>query len=237
MSASYNAFIKRLIAYRKANGLSQEEMGRRSNLTQSHYNKIEKMSKIMSYNSLAVLNETCISADFLVTGIEQKHTVLDDLLNQCEEADRADFIYMAIICIELSLKHKGTEHEDCRNISTREIEVLRSDMENNDSTNYSVWKCIRSINNMTQEQMSKELGIDIKTYREIEKGKSKPNVEILALIYDKFGYPPSVILDVEDKNYLFVINEVWLRLSEDLQSRIEKELRSFLNFIHSMYEE
>ena len=43
MSASYDKFVKRLIAYRKANGLSQEEMGRRSNLTQSHYNKIENM--------------------------------------------------------------------------------------------------------------------------------------------------------------------------------------------------
>lgn len=234
MSASYNEFVKRLIAYRKANGLSQEEMGRRSNLTQGHYNKIENMSKIMSYNSLVVLNETSISADFLVTGIEHKYTVLNDLLKDCNEADRADFMYMAVICMELGLKYSGAVYEPYREISTREIEILRSDMEAKDAEKHSVWKCIRMINNLTQEQMSKELGIDIKTYREIEKGKSKPNVEILALIYDKFGYPPSLILDVKDKNYLFVINEVWLRLSEDLQYKIEKELRGALEFIHSI---
>lgn len=79
--------------------------------------------------------------------------------------------------------------------------------------------------------MSRELEIDIKTYRDIEKGKSRPNVEILSLVYDKFGYPPSLILDVEDKNYLFIINEVWLRLSESLQNIIERELRGLLEFI------
>ena len=229
MSASYDKFIKRLIAYRKANGLSQEEMGRRSNLTQSHYNKIENMSKIMSYNSLAVLDKTCVSADFLVTGIEQKHTVLNDLLKQCSEADKADFMYMAVICMELGLRYQGVENESYREISTGEIRLLRSDMENRES--YSVWKCIRDINNLTQEQMSRELEIDIKTYRDIEKGKSRPNVEILSLVYDKFGYPPSLILDVEDKNYLFIINEVWLRLSESLQNIIERELRGLLEFI------
>lgn len=234
MSPSYDAFIKRLIAYRKANGLSQEEMGKRSRLTQSHYNKIENMSKIMSYNSLAVLNKTSISADFLVTGIEQKHTPLNDLLTECTEDDRADFMYMTIICMQLVLKYHGTEHEKYKEISTKEIEILRADMEESGLEDHSVWKCIRKINSMTQEQMSKELDIDIKTYRDIEKGKSKPNVEILALIYDKFGYPPSLILDVENKNYLFVINEIWLKLSEDLQNKLEKELKGMLDFIHSI---
>lgn len=234
MSASYDKFVKRLIAYRKANGLSQEEMGRRSNLTQSHYNKIENMSKIMSYNSLAVLNRTWISADFLVTGIEQKHTVLNDLLKQCHEADRADFMYMTVMCMELGLKYKGAEHEKYQQISRNEIKLLRYDMEDNGAENHSVWKSIRRINSLTQEKISRELDIDIKTYRDIEKGKSKPNVEILSLIYDKFGYPPSLILDAENKNYLFIINEIWIRLSEELQNKIENELKRLMEFIHSI---
>ena len=237
MSASYDAFIKRLIAYRKANGLSQEEMGKRSNLTQSHYNKIENMNKIMSYNSLVILDKKSVSADFLVTGIELKHTVLNDMLLKCNETDRADFMYMVVICMEMALKYHSTENEDYREISTKEIEVLRYDMENKDAENHSVWKCIRKINNMTQEQMSKELDIDIKTYREIEKGKSKPNVEILALLYDKFGYPPSLILDVKNKNYLFVINEIWLRLPKNLQSKIEKVLMIFCDFVQNIKED
>ena len=234
MSASYDAFIKRLIVYRKSNGLSQEEMGKRSDLTQSHYNKIENMSKTMSFKSLAVLNETGVSADFLVTGIEQKHTILNDLLMQCSENDRADFIYMAVIYIELGLRYNGAADEAYREISTKEIAILRSDIEEKGAADHSVWKNIRKINNLTQEQMSKELDIDIKTYRDIEKGKSKPNVEILALLYERLGYPPSLILDVENKNYLYVINEVWLRLSDDLQDIIKKELERFLEFINSI---
>ena len=65
-------------------------------------------------------------------------------------------------------------------------------------------------------------------------GKSKPNVEILSLIYDKFGYPPSLILDAENKNYLFIINEIWIRLSEELQNKIENELKRLMEFIHSI---
>ena len=188
----------------------------------------------MSYNSLAILNETSISADFLVTGIEQKHTVLNDLLNQCREEDRADFMYMMVICMEIGLKYQGAEHETNREISTNEIKMLRSDMEDKNTETHSVWKCIRMINNLTQEKMSKELDIDIKTYRDIEKGKSKPNVEILSLIYDKFGYPPSLILDVENKNYLFIINEIWLRLSKEMQKKIERELKKLLDFINTI---
>ena len=188
----------------------------------------------MSYNSLAVLNRTSISADFLVTGIEQKHTVLNDLLMQCSEGDRADFLYIAVMCIELGIKYCGTEHMSDLEISTKEIEVLRSDMEDKRTNNHSVWKCIRKINNLTQEQMSKELDMDIKTYRDIEKGKSKPNVAIMAMVYEKMGYPPSIIMDVEDKNYLFVINEIWLMLSEDLKKKIERELRGFLEYICSI---
>ena len=234
MSASYDKFVKRLIAYRKANGLSQEEMGRRSNLTQSHYNKIENMSKVMSYNSLIVLNETCLSADFLITGIEQKHTVLNDMFMQCKESDRVDFMYITVICMELVMRHQGVKNEKYKEISTKEIKLLRLDMEERDSENYSVWKCIRRINNLTQEKLSKELDIDIKTYRDIEKGKSKPNVEILALIYDKFGFSPSLILDVENKDYLFVINEIWLRLSEEQQKKIEHVLKGILDFISNI---
>lgn len=233
MSASYDAFVKRLIAYRKANGLSQEELGVLANLTQSHYYKIESMSNIMSYNSLVALNEKGVSADFLVTGIEQKHTVLNDLLVQCSELDRTDFLHVAVICIELGLKHQGLTDESYREISTKEIEILRFDMEDK-AANHSVWKCIRELNNLTQEQMSKKLDIDIKTYRDIEKGKSKPNVEILASVYEKLGYPPSLILDVDNKNYLYVINEVWLRLPDDLQNKIEKELKGLLDFMSSI---
>ena len=236
MSAAYDAFIKRLIEYRKNNDLSQEEMGKRTNLTQSHYNKIENRNKIMSYNSLVVLNSEYISADFLITGIEQKETVLNDLLMQCGETDKADFLYMAVICIELVIKYHGVVDETYKEISTKEIEVLRSDMEEENTADYSVWKCIRKLSNLTQEQMSQELDIDIKTYRDIEKGKSKPNVEILALVYEKLGYPPSLFFEVDNKNYLYAINEVWLRLPAEMQNIIEKELRGFLDFISSIRE-
>ena len=231
MTAAYEEFIKRLIAYRKANGYTQAEMGKRSNLTQSHYNKIENMSKVMSCKSLAILNDAGINADFLVTGIEPKHTAINDLLKQCRESDRSCFLYVTAVCIEIVIMHNRIKDTSYREISTKEIEILRSDIENRESKDHSIWKTIRKLNSLTQEQMSKELDIDIKTYRDIEKGKSKPNVEILATVYDKLGYPPSLILDVENKNYLYVINEIWLRLSEDLQNKTEEMLRSFFDFI------
>ena len=232
MTAAYEEFIKRLIAYRKANGYTQEEMGKRSNLTQSHYNKIENMNKVMSGKSLIVLNDAGINADFLVTGIEPKNTVVNDLLMRCRECDRAYFLYATALCIETVLMHNGIKDTSYREINTKEIEILRSDIENRKSKDHSIWKTIRKLNSLTQEQMSKELDIDIKTYRDIEKGKSKPNVEILATVYDKLGYPPSLILDVENKNYLYVINEIWLKLSEDLQNETEEMLRSFFDFIN-----
>jgi transcriptional regulator with XRE-family HTH domain len=209
-------------------------MGRRSNLTQSHYNKIEKMSKIMSYDSLVVLHRAGLSADFLITGITQKNTVINELLTECNEKDRADFLHAAVIFIKVGIRYQKTEDENVWKISKKEIEILRLDMENKDETNYSIWKSIRTIDDMTQEKISEILEIDVKTYREIEKGKSKPNAEILATLYEKLDYPPSLMMDMEDKNYLFAINEIWLRLSEDLQQKIEKEMRGFLKYIDTI---
>lgn len=229
MSACYNEFIKRLIAYRKENGLSQEEMGKLSNLTQSHYYKIENMNNIMSYNSLVVLNQKGVSADFLITGIEQKHTVLNDILMQCNELNRANFLLMIVVCIEIGLVNNELTEGECIEIGRNEIEILRSEMEH--KNHEGIWRCIRRLNDLTQEKMAKLLDIDIKTYRDIEKGKTKPNVEILASVYEKLGYPPSIILDIGEKNYLFLINEVWIKMPKELQDKIENEIKGILGFI------
>lgn len=48
-------------------------------------------------------------------------------------------------------------------------------MEHKNTENHCVWKCIRKLINLTKGHMSKKLDMNIKKYRDIEKGKLKLN--------------------------------------------------------------
>lgn len=52
--------------------------------------------------------------------------------------------------------------------------------------------------NCQQKKMAEKLGIDIKKFRDLEKGRCLPDSELFWRLYDLFRIPPAVLL--EDKN-------------------------------------
>lgn len=78
-----------------------------------------------------------------------------------------------------------------------------------------MWLYIRKNHNLTQEGFNKILDFDIKKYRNLEKGKpATVTLEVLMNLYLELGYYPSLVQKM-DSDYLLMINNAWVELSED----------------------
>lgn len=231
MRDSYDDVLTRLRQYRKKMKLKQSEICEQMGITQSHYSKIERRDKIISNESLMKLCENGIDIDYLVTGKETHKTILDELFYKCPQSQRENLLNLMVLYVNIAVTSTGREKTLCY---TKELEILRFEFEEKvDDNEDTVWNCIRRISGLTQEKLAHELGIDIKSYREIEKERSMPNAETLTILYEKYGYYPSLITK-RTSNYLFSINHVWSRLPEDVQERIAKVLENDLEYILNM---
>ena len=70
---------------------------------------------------------------------------------------------------------------------TREIELLRYQVFPHTSKR-TIWYKIRMANEMTQSEMADVLDVSVKRYREIEKGNTRANAEVVASLYENLGY-------------------------------------------------
>ena len=233
MKDSYDGVLVRLREYRKKMNLRQSEICEKMGITQSNYSIIERREKIISNESLMKLRENGVDIDFLVTGMETRTTILDELFYKCPKEQREKLLNLMVVYVNIAITSMG----ECALLCyTKELEILRFEFaEKVDENRETIWNCIRKISGLTQEKLAGELDIDIKSYREIEKERVMPNAELLAVIYEKYGYYPSLIIKGET-NYLFAINHIWCQLPSDIQVKITELLKRDLEFILNMQE-
>lgn len=230
MQGTYSKVLKRLIAYRRRVKKSQVQMSEEIGLTQSHYSKIERGAKTITNDVLLKLHEMGVDIDHLITGVDSKGTILNELLEQCPPENRVDFMNIVISYINMMMSN-NENNLYCKN----ELELLKFNLDKkNDKKNSknveTVWKCIRKTHNLTQEKMADILDVNIKSYRAIEKGNSMPNVMILTNLYDKLGYFPTLVEDL-DSNYLLMANRLWKLLSGKERATLEKIIKYNLDYI------
>ena len=223
MERIYEDMLKRLKKFRKTEKISQKELGNIMHITQSHYSKIEKGEKIMSGAELFFLIRSGIDMDYMISGEHVEKSVLNEIIESCEKEKRAELFQLIVWTIHqrvLSGKTGTRLSENC----IRELELLRcrTSPHIKDST---IWYKIRKANQMTQVQMAETLSVNTKYYREIEKGKTSAKAEILAVLYKKLGYLPSVIFEDNHGN-LMVLNQIWSSFEPEEQKKMESFIRA-----------
>ncbi len=232
MGRSYEGTIKRLTEYRRMLGFTQEKMSEVVNLTQSHYSKLERGTKIISSEVLSKLLDNSCDVDYLITGIEVKKTILDEIFYRCLDEDKAELLQLMVWAINQGLNNESIKSDKRYIDYEKEIAILKYNTRNHKET---IWQHIRRTNNLTQEQMAEKLDINIKRYRSIEKEKIKPDADILSTLYEELGYQPSLILK-SDKNYLISLNQIWNQFPRDIQDRISKYIEEGVSLIDYIQE-
>lgn len=224
MQDSYIDFKDRLIAYRKSVNFSQEKMAKKIGISQSQYCRIEKENNSVTKDTFIKMYNKGLDIDFFITGIERQKTELDKIWKSCPGDKRAEFLGIIVSYINMYV-------DDNKAMCKNEIEILKFTVNKaNNPTEDSIWKCIRNANNITQEKMANLLGLTKNHYRDIEIGESDPKVEVLVELYEKLGYYPTLVLEVE-ANYLLCINKIWMTLEEEKKEKLIQILKQNLRFI------
>lgn len=210
----YKEILERLKSYRESLEISKAEMARRLGIDRSLYSRIEKGTKAITSEILIRMYELGIDVDYLVTGIKSEHTKLNTLLEQCEDARKSNFVNIMVSYMNAMFNNDADKKIFCR----KELEILNFNMnKKNGEQEGTIWLCIREIHGFTQEQLRKILDINIKTYRKMEKGETTPTLEMLMNLYLELGYYPSLVQEI-DSNYLLMVNNAWVELSEENQA-------------------
>lgn len=229
MQSPYRETLNRLIAYRKKLSLTQEEMADKLGMTQTNYSKIERNAINITNDQFQKMKEAGIDTDYMVTGVESVKTELDKYFDMCPPDKRPYFINVVVACVNMFAKK--SERIFCHNeVSVLNFCIERMEKQPQSKETETIWEFIRRKYGYSQEKMTGLMDVNSKTYRAIEHGESKPSVEVLCNLYNEFGIFPSLV-DEEEKNYLLLVNRIWLQLPKKDKAKIEEMILFTLNLI------
>lgn len=196
MSADYYGVLERLKQERIAHDMSQEELGRLVRITQGHYSKVENAIKRFTYYEVKSLAETGLDLYYIFTG-RRADKKYKELFAHCSYRELCCYLGMAssmVACLyeeqKLDLNKTVYEHVCC----VRYIAGAA------DSVGGSIFSLLRHFEKKTQSEMAVQLGMDIKKYRELEKGGTLPDSELIWKLSSMYGVPPALV--VNDTNGL-----------------------------------
>lgn len=196
MSADYNGVLERLKQERMAHGMSQEELGSLVRITQGHYSKVENAIKRFTYYEVKSLAETELDLYYIFTGrrTDKKYR---ELFAHCSYRELRCYLGMAssmTACLyeEQKLDLDTTDYEQA--CCVRYLAGVA------DGERGGIFSPLRHFAQKTQLEMAGQLGMDIKKYRELEKGAIRPDSELIWKLSFLYGVPPALV--VNDANGL-----------------------------------
>jgi len=227
MKPNYLEVPERLKEYRLLSKLSQEQASQMFAVTQSHYSKLEKGTKIISYESLKAYERQGGDIDYLITGKSRYVGIVEEYAAKCTTAlGRIEMVKSMLWVLKLGLilcKKDTTVLEE----RWKYIQIM--DTQNGTS----IWERIRKTERVSQENMAEKLDINIKRYRKIEKLEVTPDAEILHSLYAVFGYLPQIIMD-ENSFCMSEINKIWDEFPVDIQIMLKRSLDYNMQLICAM---
>ena len=192
MSSSYNNVLARLKEQRLSRSLSQNEMAQIVHMTQSNYSKVELALRHLSFDELKCLCDSPIDVHYIFTGTESSSRY-SDFLHCCSYRELCS--YLNVIYSAAFFRDRNEAFGQWKHVLER-ISYIPMIMENYGAKN--IFLALRHSINCQQDKMAEKLGVDIKKFRDLEKGRCLPDSELLWRLYDLFHIPPAVVL--EDKN-------------------------------------
>lgn len=195
----YSSIVCHLQEYRKKRNILQTEMAEYLNITQSEYSKFELGKTKLSYDMLSKLYKHGCDIDMLITG-QNTEEVLPSLLKVYVESDNVRFVSWLKLC-EWALEQWMIADGKDVGIGNRLLKIFVN--EDGDKTPL---ERLREAYNVTQPQMAEIVGVNIKKYRDLEKGRIQLDAELMANIYEATRCKPSFFMD-ENSYYLSLISE------------------------------
>lgn len=195
----YSLIVQKLREYRKKSNILQNEMAEYLDITQSEYSKLELGKTKLSYEVISKLYKKGCDIDMLITGIES-NSVLPSLEKLYVESDSSKFASWLKLC-EWAMAHWTQEDGKEEQIGSKLLRIFV-----NADTDMTPLEKLRRAYGVSQQQMAEIVGVNIKKYRQLEKGNIQLDAELMANIYEATACRPSYFVD-ENNFYLSVISD------------------------------
>lgn len=217
----YSLVLQRLEAYRKKCGLVQESIAESLGITQSEYSKVELGKIRLSFEIISKLYKQGCDIDLVITG-ESGDPILQSI-ERISSNDEKEFISVLKLC-DWAIYQWSLEDGREETIGKKLLKVFID----NGSSKMPLEK-LREAFGVTQDQMAEIIGVNIKKYRMLEKGKVRPDAELMANIYNATKCKPSYFVD-ENTYYLSVISDE-CRYGENREKQLSELLVAKEKFI------
>ncbi len=233
----YIDIIKRLIQYRHTHHLTQLQLAEIFSVTQCEVSKLEANEYRISYYDLLQLHtKTNLDIDFLITGKLAENTIFHVLENNLLPVLSAKYRYTDLILFSLNnfsgqISINENKQEHLKNLQR----LLRYSFLSGSKQKNDCWINIRNAFDLTQTQMAKIVDVDIKKYRNIEKGERTANAELLMNVYNTLEIYPSYFICGKLENYQ-CLEKIFQTLSKENQQEMIEFLKAGITFINQTTE-
>lgn len=231
---SYIDIVKRLIHYHKSHRITQIQLAEIFSVTQCEVSKLESNEYRISYHDLLQLHtKTDLDIDFLITGKSAKTTIFHTLEKELlSPLSAARYSYTDLILFSLN---KVSESDIINNDEMNGLKylqrLLRYSFLSGNKQKDDCWLNVRNAFNLTQIKMAEIMDVDIKRYRNIEKGIRTANAELLMNIYNALEIYPSYFIYGKIENYEH-LEQIFQNISLENQREIVEFLKAGIKFIN-----
>lgn len=210
---TYEDFVRRMGEERRRLGWTQEEFARKLQITQSHYSKLELWKGRLSYYEMKRLCESEVDSFFIFTGFrtdEIRH-LPGEFFADYEYEKLVDCLELVCVLLRQEREQELLIREGKRLLTYSTYALLQGEKGKN------VFRRYRRLREDNQNEIAKELGVDVKKLRDLENEKQLPDSELVWKMSNRFQIPYALIL----KDRKGIIGEIYhlLQLADEKQQQ------------------
>lgn len=190
MSTDYTAVLQRLREERIEHGMSQKELGGLLRITQGHYSKAEHAVKRFTYYEVKALADTELDLYYIYTGrrVGGKYSRLFECCSYRELICYLNMTASLFVCMYEEQKL------DLGQDFYRQLSCVKYITGVEDRHSGTIFTPVRQMEKKTQCGIAEQLGMDVKKYRELERGSILPDSELIWKLYALYRVPPALVL-------------------------------------------
>lgn len=190
MGTDYNTVLRRLKEERIKHSLSQAELGSLLRITQGHYSKAENAVKRLTYYEVKSLADTELDLDYIYTG-RRMSGKYRGLFESSSYRELVCYLHMtASLFVCMYDEQKLDKDQEFY----RQLNCVRYLTGAEEGSSETVFAHIRKLEKKTQCCIAEQLGMDVKKYRELERGSILPDSELIWKLYALYSVPPALVL-------------------------------------------
>lgn len=190
MGMDYLSVIRRLREERLAHEMSQEELGNWLRISQGHYSKAEHAVKRLTYYEVKALTETDLDLYYIYTGRRMSGRY-NDFFKDCSYRQLLCYLNMTASLFACVFEEQNM---DLNQEFYRQLRCIRHITRAEGVNGETIFYMIRKLEKETQFRTSDRLGMDMKKFRDLEKGNILPDSELIWKLYDMYKVPPAYVL-------------------------------------------